>query len=184
MPNRFKMGHFDTESSYSTKKTMENWKKIPGYENYSVSDLGRVRNDKTGRIMKTPATVKGYLHLNLVKETGKSIVLVHRLVGKTFIPNPENKPQINHIDGNKKNNNVTNLEWVTQSENIRHAFDNGMIKRYKGQKNPNSKLTEVEVLEIRRLRNEGWKQEDIANKFDVHQTLISAIDRKKTWTHI
>ncbi len=163
---------------------MENWKKIEGYEKYSVSDFGRIRNDKTGRIMKTPCGKNGYARLMLYNDMGGSCKTVHKLVVKTFIPNTENKEQINHIDGNKMNNNVTNLEWVSPSENIRHSFVNGLSKGPKGEINGQCKLTEVEVLEIRRLRKEGWKQNEIARKFNVVQGQISYIVNKKSWVHV
>lgn len=163
---------------------MENWKKIEGYEKYSVSDFGRIRNDKTGRIMKTPCGKNGYPRVNLYDDMKASSKSVHRFVAETFIPNTENKEQINHIDGNKMNNNVTNLEWVSPSENIRHSFVNGLSKGPKGEINGQCKLTEVEVLEIRRLRKEGWKQNEIARKFNVVQGQISYIVNKKSWVHV
>jgi len=163
---------------------MENWKKISGYENYSVSDFGRVRNDKTGRIMKTLPNAQGYPRVSLYDGIKNISKTVHRLVAVSFIPNLENKPQINHIDGDKINNNVTNLEWVIPSENIKHSFLNGLSKGPKGEVNGCSKLNEVQILEIRSLRNQGWKQDQIAKKFNVGQGQISYIVNKKSWTHI
>lgn len=101
----------------------EVWKKSI-CENYEVSNFGRVRNITTGYILKPYRTRGKYLNVRLNNKSYK----VHRLVGIAFMPNPENKPQINHIDSNKQNNNVNNLEWVTPKENIRHSIVAGTHK--------------------------------------------------------
>ena len=112
----------------------EIWKDIKGYVGlYQVSNLGRFkslpRNTKNQykykeRILKLSEDKDGYLLVNLNGKTFRS----HVIVAQTFIKNDDNKPQINHIDGNKKNNNIDNLEWVTNRENIIHAYKNGLIK--------------------------------------------------------
>ena len=94
---------------------MEIFKKIDGFDNYSVSNLGRVRNDKTNRMLKFYTKENGYMQVQLGRKNNPCYV--HRLVAKAFIPNPNSKPQVNHIDGNKSNNISSNLEWVTASEN-------------------------------------------------------------------
>ena len=94
---------------------MEIFKKIEGYPNYSVSDLGNVKNDKTGRILKQYTKPSGYKQVQLGRKTVPQYV--HRLVGNAFIPNNQNKPQINHKNGNKGDNRKDNLEWVTAREN-------------------------------------------------------------------
>lgn len=108
---------------------MENeiWKDIKGYEGlYKISNYGRIYSYYSKKLLKTTLCNGGYLRGHLYKNTKVKAFLVHRLVAKAFIPNPENKPEVNHIDGNKKNNNVENLEWVTSKENMEHAVINNL----------------------------------------------------------
>lgn len=104
---------------------IEIWKDIIGYENkYQISNIGNVRNSKLKHIESIISNT-GYVRIGL-RNQGKKLFLVHRLVAIAFIPNLENKPHINHIDGNKLNNTIINLEWVTQSENEIHAHKTGL----------------------------------------------------------
>lgn len=113
-------------SKVNAERIDEIWKKIRDYPNYSVSDRGNVRNDKTGRILKPLEVGWGYVVVELWNEYGVRSKKIHRLVADAFVDNPEGKPQVNHIDGNKKNNCKENLEWVTASENMKHAYDYGI----------------------------------------------------------
>lgn len=106
---------------------MEEWREIREYPKYSVSNEGRVRNFKTGRILKQGTHKQGYHLVWLSDENGRHGKSVHRLVAEAFIPNPNGKPQVNHIDGNKANNGVKNLEWNTGSENTKHAYKTGLL---------------------------------------------------------
>ena len=107
---------------------METWKDIEDFEGkYQVSNFGRVRNSRN-QIMKQAKHYKGYLIIQLYKHGKPKTKAIHRLVANAFINNPKNKPQINHKDGNKQNNNVSNLEWCTQSENNLHAYKTGLKK--------------------------------------------------------
>ena len=119
---------------------MEKWKTISNNKNYMVSNAGRIRhvNDNVDHSTRDN---KGYLVTDLYKDGQRFTHRVHRLVAQEFIPNPDNKPYINHIDGNKHNNNSSNLEWVTKKENSKHAWVNGLAKPSKsmlGRKNPNA----------------------------------------------
>lgn len=156
----------------------EEWRSVN--EMYEVSNKGRVRSldgvDKAGRvhkgrILRQRTTPRGYAALQM---HGKDF-LVHRLVAQAFIPNPENKPQVNHIDGNKLNNNVENLEWATSSENNKHRYALNLHNQ-DGPKNPSAKLTAVEVRKIRELLiNTPIK--DISEMFGVCDATIYNIRR-------
>ena len=107
----------------------EIWKDVPFDSNYKVSNYGKIFSKRTNKILKGELTEKGYIRVAL---TEHKRYLVHCIVARTFIPNPENKTQVNHIDGNKQNNYVDNLEWCTQSENMRHALKTGLKIMPKG----------------------------------------------------
>lgn len=117
----------------------EVWKDVAGYEGlYQVSNLGRVKNLKRKvpyakgmrtipeRILQNHTNKYGYVYVRLYKDAKGKNIKLHRIVAQAFIENPENKRCVNHIDGNKENNRVENLEWVTHSENMQHASDNGL----------------------------------------------------------
>lgn len=149
------------------KKELEIWKPIEEFLGlYEASNLGKIRTirrwaAKNPKIM-TQYNPKGrYQEVHFWKEGSTTIRSVHRLVALAFIPNPENKPQINHIDGNKLNNCVDNLEWCTNSENQRHAYKLG-LKSNKGDKNPNSKLSSKEIENIIKLYNSGISIREIS----------------------
>lgn len=101
---------------------------IPGFSNYYITTKGEVINKKSGRIIKPKITTCGYARVGIYANGIQKMMFVHRLVALTYIPNLENKPQINHIDGNKLNNNLVNLEWCTASENFKHAKEFGLYK--------------------------------------------------------
>lgn len=107
----------------------ESWKDIPGYEGYyQASTSGSIRRvNHNGCIQLKPWMGFGYKVVRLSIHNKSHDEFVHRLVAKTFVPNADNKPQVNHKDGNKLNNAASNLEWVTQSENATHAYKNGLI---------------------------------------------------------
>lgn len=120
----------------------EVWKNVEGFPTYRVSNLGRIMVvakkwiaglqghtiTKEAHLLKKKNTPQGYRTVGLNKEGKEYQKFVHVIVAQAFIPNPENKPQVNHINGIKGDNNVENLEWCTAKENIRHAWDTGLIK--------------------------------------------------------
>lgn len=121
----------------------EIWRKIEGFEKYEVSNLGRVRSldyKHTGeiKVLRPILNRYGYLRINLYKNSKLCSRSIHRLVAQAFILNPENKQQVNHIDANKQNNIVSNLEWCTNLENMQHARDMGLLKLTDEQKKKRS----------------------------------------------
>lgn len=123
---------------------MEEWRVIQDFPNYSVSNLGNVINNKTNKLMKI--NIKGgYSNINLVNNKKRKIFKVHRLVAMAFIPNPESKPEVNHLDKNRSNNNISNLEWNTHKENCKHK-SNGLI--YKSNKNKHIYRLDKESEEV------------------------------------
>lgn len=117
----------------------EIWKDIKGYEGlYQISNFGNVKSlpkfrvkYHTGEIiLKQQNSANGYKQINLYKNNKHRTEKIHRLVAEAFIPNPENKPEVNHIDGDKTNNYIGNLEWNTRKENGKHAWNIGLFKHY------------------------------------------------------
>jgi hypothetical protein len=114
------------------KTQKEQWKAVADSNGeYSISDHGRVKSYKGGmeRILKPSLTREfGYFRIAIRINDKIKTIRVHRLVAEAFLPNPDNKPQVNHKDGNKLNNHVSNLEWSTSKENLQHAWENGMCE--------------------------------------------------------
>ncbi|QOT13699.1 HNH endonuclease (plasmid) [Paenibacillus sp. JNUCC32] len=129
----------------------ETWRRIEGFCNYEVSDTGLVRNITTRRVMRGNPIKGGYLQICLVSPSReRKMFLVHRLVAIAFIPNPDGLPEVNHRNGIKTDNFVSNLEWCDRKYNIRHAFATGLFdgRRVRGEDNGNSKLKDYQRMEI------------------------------------
>lgn len=173
-------------------KEEEIWKDIPEYEGiYMISNKGRVKSlhtricdiNKVGVIL-TPVKRGGYDRVSLQKKGAIKWKSIHRLIMIAFVPNPNNFPIINHINGIRNDNSLDNLEWCTQSRNVSHAFEIGLKIAAKGTRHGRCKLSENNVLEIRRLIVEGKNNKEIGNKFNVSKTHIGYIKSGKLWSHL
>jgi hypothetical protein len=183
-------------------------KNIPNYPGYKVDTLGDVwtcwktqitDRDTNGYVIRAtqiqtdewrklkPYKSKwGYRMVRLCKDMTYKGKTISRLVAQTFIPNPENKPQVNHINGLKDNDNLENLEWNTQSENQQHAIRTGLKISLKGEHVFGSKLNEHQVRRIRLMKevDPTITQERIASFFNVSRSCISFILSRRNWNHI
>lgn len=121
-----------------------------GHTAYFVTTLGRVFSVKAKLLSQSLNRGRGYYEIR----TNKTAVTPHRLVAKAFVPNPENKPEVNHKDGRKTNNNVSNLEWVTRKENNDHSINSGLTKL--PQKGYNAKFDDSQVAKVIGLVRSGW----------------------------
>jgi len=179
----------------------ELWKDIIGYEGvYQISNKGKIRSlDRLlntsnnsfrsckGQFLKTKLDKYGYLAIGLSCNQHIKWYTIHRLVSIVFIPNPENKPTVNHKDGNKQNNNDWNLEWNTWLENSQHAVKTGLREGAVkvGEDNNLAKLKEKDVLFIRENYNKkSCNLQVLADKFHVSVSNISQIKNHKHWKHI
>lgn len=158
---------------------MEEWRDVVGYESYfRVSNHGKIFSKRTNKILKTHVHKSGYVIFSTRfdgKNSKATCFKVHRLIATAFLDNPYKKPVVNHIDGNKQNNHVDNLEWVTYSENLIHAYSTGLSKPKKGDNNPQAKLTMIQVKEIRsrykpRCKVDG--QRALGREFGVNKNTI------------
>lgn len=171
---------------------MEIWKLISGSDGYEASNCGNIRGIKrkakisNGKyrivhetILKPNINGCGYKYVQLGRKNTKT---VHRLIALTFIENPDSKEFVNHKDGNKLNNHIDNLEWVTRQENEDHAFRTG-LKNISGENAPWAKLNNQKVIDIRSLRP-YWLIEELGQKYNVSGATIDRICNRRTWTHI
>lgn len=152
-----------------------------GFDTFTLSDYcitydGRVINRKWGREVKPQPNGKGYLRVHIA---GK-MYFVHRLVAEKFVPNPEGKKQVNHKDGDKRNNKADNLEWVTNQDNRTHAVKSGL--QIQGERCPWAKLTANDVKYIR--ENSDLTVKELAQKFGVSCATISSVIHGRSWKNI
>lgn len=145
-------------------------------EDYIITKNGEIINKHNNHKVKPQKNAKGYLRVSI----GGKRLFVHRLVAETYIPNPCNKSQVNHKDGNKENNCIDNLEWVTNQENRNHAVENNL--QICGSKCSWAKLNENDVIYI--LNNKKIPSVELAKKFNVSSHTIRNIKNGKTWKQL
>lgn len=184
-----------THPSEQMRAEQIEWADVHGFEgHYKVSNRGEIvslqrvimrSNGHSLRVdQRTLSQAKhtgGYLSVNLWKDNKSTNCLVHRVVAQAFIPNPERKPEVNHKDGDKTNNTVSNLEWSTPAENTSHAYRTGLVCR-SGESNPRSKLSELAVRVVLKLCDMGSvSYREIAAVFGVSESSISMIASGERW---
>lgn len=154
---------------------------IPDHTLYEISRSGIVKNKKTGRIMKTHIDSVGYCALGIYKDSIQKITLVriHRLMGVTFIPNPNDKPAVIHKNGIRLDNTIRNLKWATRSEMSLHSHTAG--NGLHADSCLLSKLTLAKVMKIKELINQSIKLSTIAKEYNVTWSCIYDIKRGRTW---
>lgn len=159
----------------------EIWKDIPGYEGkYQASTLGRIKSLLRGtRILRLFDKGNGYLKVSLGYANQ---YLVHRLIARTFLSNTAKRPDVNHINSNRSDNRVANLEWITRKGNQRHAATLGNLPR--GDAHHMSKLTSAQVKGIRRLCERGIHMTTLGKIYGVSPTTIAKIRDRKGYKHV
>jgi hypothetical protein len=159
----------------------EEWKQIPKHPLYEVSDLGRIRRTT---YLQPYVDSNGYLTVAVWGDNRPHRLRVHRSVAAAFVPNPEQKLEVNHKDGNKLNPRADNLEWVTRLENQRHAIKLGLRNNIaRGEKSGLAKLTAPQVVCIRKFAG-IWRQRSMARKFCLTQHAIWCVVERVTWKHV
>lgn len=173
----------------------ETWRAVPEIPHYEASNLGRVRSVEhtvyfttgigdckrtfPGRLLK-PFLKRGYYHISISRVSGRRQRPVHQIVAAAFHGVRPDGMAVNHINGIKTDNRPENLEYITNSENVHHAYDNRLLDN-RGEKSPSSKLTDVAVREI---RDTGAPTKVLAEKFGVSETHVHRVRSRKVWKHI
>lgn len=177
----------DTTLNQLSLFDVEVWRPVVGFEDtYAVSNYGRVMRTsrslgtKVGKILKLKTDKVGYSRVVLYKHKRQHAILIHRVVALAFIGTPT-ASTVNHIDGDKSNNRVSNLEYATQSENNTHAFRIGLHVGLKKEDNPQAKLTQIQVDEIRELSKRGAKTPQLARQFSVSYMTIYRVIKYMLW---
>lgn len=176
----------------------EIWKDIPGYEGrYQISDSGKVKslarvskskypggNPVKMRILKSTINPGGYEVVILCKDAKTKCIGIHRLIATAFIPTINGKDHINHKNGNRLDNTIENLEWCTNQENQTHSWKHNSRQPLRGENNGHAKIKPEDVVEIRRLRSEGYTYIEIGKRFNLSRPSVQDIIYRRTWKHV
>lgn len=155
------------------------------FKEYRIYSNGMVWSHLNKKMLKSYIDKDGYLRIMLCSDGIRHIRGIHRLVAQKFVLNQFEKPCVNHKNGIKSDNRTSNLEWVTNQENTKHAILTGLIQDTKGVKNVSAKLAEIQVLKIRRLYStRNFSQRELGRIFNVDHTTIGRIVKRETWNHI
>ena len=173
------------------EKKEESWKPVKGFEHYRISNYGCLkrlpseghRNTKNTLYAKGSLTRKGYLSYKLYGVNGETKTMsAHRLASTAFLDNPDNMPQVNHIDGDKTNNHIINLEWCTNYDNLKHAHKNRLIDN-RGEKSGKNKYSEATVRKIlEHPHNKGYRE--LSLKLNVPYASVKSIRAGRRWNHL
>lgn len=176
---------------------VEEWKAVVGFEDrYEVSSFGQVRSipyikkgkningifsfKTTGKLLKQCESTDHYLQIQLSKNNCKRGTGVHRIMAEAFIPNPDNLPQVNHIDGNKQNNHISNLEWCSAQHNVIHSYTLGLACN-KQERHPLTVLTHDKVFRMAEMRYKGFSYKQISEELDLKYDTVWKVINRKNW---
>lgn len=180
----------------------EIWLPVVRYEGYyAVSNQGRIKavgafikHDgnfnggyyKKVKIREHRIDRYGYCLIKLCRDGKCKTLKVHRLVAAAFIANPNKYPQVDHVDGNKQNNNVENLNWVSAAENMKRAWNTGLKNNHylRGEGSPHAKITKDKVLELRLQYAAGYSRVELANLYKISSSMVRDIVTNKTWNYV
>ena len=161
------------------------WVPIKNWEWYLVDEYGNVKNSRTGNYIVGDKNNIGYSRVCLYDRDKRKRFFRHRLVAEYFVPNPDNLPEVNHIDGDKDNCYYKNLEWCTRSDNESHAWRTNLAKAKKGENHPNSIYKESDIRKVcKLLESNEMTMKEISNQTKIPYTIVKQIKNKILWKDI
>ena len=163
---------------------MDNNLKFKQFKDYLIYEDGTVISLLTGKFITKRVGPKGYYQINLCIDGKCKTFMFHRLIAQAFLDNPNALPCVNHIDGNKLNNEISNLEWVTYSENTQHAIKTGLSHPAKGESTKHGRFSEEDIINIRNLSKQGKSQYQIASLYNVTRGAIQQILERRAYSWV